>query len=92
MRMVIMWLLMLNQDRRFADSELRHLQLRRLHLARQANNFADTQGVLLGASWREVGEHDALIGLDHEAVAENVGDLAGDGDGMVIGHRKFLGG
>jgi hypothetical protein len=48
------------------------------------------QGVLLSALGGKVGEHGALAGLDHEAVAENVGDLAGDRDVMMIGHPEFL--
>jgi len=46
--------------------------------------------VLLDTFGRDVGEHSALAGLDHEAVAENVGDFAGDGDGVMIGMKAAL--
>jgi hypothetical protein len=39
----------------------------------------------------EVGEHRALACFDHETVTENVRNFAGNGNGVMVGHRKFLG-
>ncbi len=58
MRMVFVRLfLMLDLDLCLADGETRHLQLRRLHLAGQGDDFADTNSMLFGAFGCEVGEH-----------------------------------
>jgi hypothetical protein len=54
------------------------------------DNLADTHGMLLGAMGCEVGEHRALACLDYEAMAENVGDLACNGDCLMVGHLGFL--
>jgi hypothetical protein len=46
--------------------------------------------MLLGTFGCQVGEHGAPVGLDHEAMAKNVGYFAGNGSGVMIGHLEFL--
>lgn len=76
--MVVMIVLLpvLDLDARAITGEALDLEFGRLPVALQRDLCADSKIDEVGPMRREIGEHRAIPGLNHEAVSENVGDLA----------------